>query len=177
MLIDPVIVRDHLAVADDVARSTTERGRALETLIEHVFLTVPGVTHALRDRLNAFRSEELDLAFWNERDTHGFYFLPNIILLESKNWGHPAGSSDVDWFVSKMRRRGQELGIFLTLRGITGDPEQVTSARHIVASALQEGRKILVIDRQEILALRNSDDLVRLLQTKLMSLIVSGTSL
>lgn len=62
----------------DNAQTTTERGRALEDLICYLFEKLPGIALTARDVLNTFDTEEIDVAFWNDRHPRGLYFLPDI---------------------------------------------------------------------------------------------------
>lgn len=89
--------------AGNQAKTTFEKGRALENLVCYLFEQVPGVNIGKRNTLNTFKSEEIDVAFWNRMDVDGFYFLPNIILVECKNWSQSVGSEEVNWFDSKLK--------------------------------------------------------------------------
>ena len=105
----------------------------------------------------------------------GFYFLPNIILVECKNWSKPVSSEEVNWFDSKLKRRGQSFGILIAANGITGNSQNVESAHEIIRVALSEGRQLVVITQTEIKTLQTTQDLVSLIQEKLCELVVSGT--
>lgn len=159
----------------DSATTKVQKGRALEDLICYVFKQVPGIAFASRNSINFCRSEEIDLAFWNERSRRGFYFLPNIILVECKNWSAPVGSQEVDWFISKIRRHGQDFGILIAMNGVTGTPKELSSAHHIVATALTEKIRTVVISRHEMQQLFSTEQLVRLIKEKLCELAVRGT--
>lgn len=161
----------------DGAATRPEQGQAMEDLVSYVFGSVPGITITMRNALNAFESEEIDVAFWNDIDSQGFSFLPRIILVECKNWSRPVGSDEVAWFERKLRARGLSFGILVAARGITGDPASRTAAHEIVAAALREQRQIVVFDREELNALTHSDDLVVRIKEKLCELVVTGTVL
>ena len=124
--------------ACDDGRTTSERGEALEDLVCYLFEKLPGLSVTRRNRLNVFRSEEIDVAFWNDRDPSGLHFLPNIMLVECKNWSAPVSNSEVSWFDTKLRNRGLDFGVLITFSGITGDIVDQSSAHRIVAAALQE---------------------------------------
>lgn len=156
-------------------QTTTERGRALEELICYLFEKIPGISVTKRNEMNVFGTEEIDVAFWNEKDFHGLFFLPHIVLVECKNWSTPVGSIEVSWFDSKLRNRGLTFGILVATRGITGDGEDRTAAHSIVASALREQRQILVINREEINTITDTAHIVRLFKEKLCELAVIGT--
>src|SRR5262245_12840069 len=132
------------------AKTTKEKGDALETLICDLFQTIPGITVTRRNERNAFDTEEIDVAFFNEQTAGGLPFLPWIILVECKNWSHPVGSEHVSWFDTKMRNRGVEFGILIAASGITGNPVLLTDAHSTIASALKERRRLIVITADEI---------------------------
>jgi len=153
------------------------QGPALEELVCYVFGCIPGITVARRNVLNAFQTEEMDVAFWNSQDREGFYFLPYVILVECKNWSKPVGSQEVAYFISRVENRGLDFGILVATNGITGDGKDLGRAHFLIASALARGLRIVVITRHDVEALADSDDLVRHLQEKLCDLAVSGSSL
>lgn len=154
-----------------------EKGRALEDLICYVFEKIPGVVVTARNELNAFESEEIDIAFWNDKDASRLSFLPDILLVECKNWSVPVGSEEISWFDTKLRNRGQSFGVFIAANGITGDPVQRTAAHHVIESALREQRRIVVITRLELEEIGDTGQLVLLIKQKLCELAVNGTSL
>ncbi len=161
--------------ASEQSKTTFQKGRVLEDLVCYLFEQVPGVSIGKRNALNTFESEEIDVAFWNRMDADGFYFLPNIILVECKNWSQPVGSEEVNWFDSKLKRRGQSFGVLVAANGITGNSQKIEAAHEIIRVALSEGRQLIVITRSEIENLRATEDLVKLIQEKLCELVVSGT--
>lgn len=157
------------------ASTTTEKGKALEDLICYIFSKVSGITVSRRNENNIFQSEEIDIAFWNEKYAKGFYFLPNIILVECKNWSNPVSSIEVSWFNEKLRGRGLDFGILIATNGITGNPNHFSSAHQIISNALAEKRQLIVIKRDEIEALVSTNDLILLIKAKLLDLAVKGT--
>jgi Restriction endonuclease len=132
--------------------TTAEQGRALEDLICYVMALVPGVAITHRNELNAFDTEEIDVAIWNDGAADGLFFLPNIILIECKNWSNRVGSEELNWFDAKLRSRGLAFGILVTTLGITGQAADLTAAHAIVAAALREGRRLVVLTTDELLA-------------------------
>jgi hypothetical protein len=159
-----------------IATTTRAQGQALENLVSYVFVKIPGVSVTRRNALNVFATEEIDVAFWNEKDPEGIPFLPNIILVECKNWGNPVGSSEVSWFDTKLRNRGLSFGVLVALNGITGDAADLTSAHSIIASSLREQRNIVVITSEHIMSLSDTAQLIRLFKEKLCELAVTGTA-
>jgi Restriction endonuclease len=157
------------------AGTTAVKGRALEDMICYLFSLVPGVAITHRNVMNPFNTEEIDVALWNEQGAGGFHFLPNLILIESKNWSNPVSSNEVSWFNTKLRNRGLDFGILISPRGITGDAVDLTAAHHVVASALMEKRRLIVLTTGELVALQDTDALGHLIKTKLCELAVKGT--
>lgn len=157
------------------AATTTQQGRAFENMICYVFEQVPGVSITRRNEFNAFDTEEIDVALWNETFSDGFFFLPNLILVECKNWSHRVGSADVNWFDTKLRNRGLDFGIMVSSKGITGQARDLTAAHSIVAAALRERRRFVVLTTDELLGLADTDALVLLIKEKLCDLAVRGT--
>ena len=155
--------------------TTAVQGRALEDMICYVFTQVPGIAITRRNEMNAFHTEEIDVALWNDGHADGFFFLPNIILVECKNWSSRVSSAELSWFDAKLRSRGLSFGVLVATRGITGDAADITAAHSIVAGALREGRRLVVIKSDELLNLTDSPELVRLVKEKLCHLAVKGT--
>lgn len=155
--------------------TTAEQGRALEDLICYVFTQVPGISITKRNEMNVFHTEEIDVALWNDGHSDGLFFLPNIILIECKNWSNSVGSAEVNWFDTKLRNRGLNFGLLVATNGITGNAEDLTAAHSIVAATLREGRRLVVVRTQELVAQVDSLQLVRLIKEKLCDLAVRGT--
>jgi hypothetical protein len=159
-------------------RATTKyhKGKALEDLICFLFEAVPGIL-TRRNKKNIFETEEVDVFLWNEFFSGGLPSpaFPPYILVECKNWSEKVSSNQVSWFDTKLRDRGLFLGILIATCGITGDPQRLTDAHFIVAKALSEQRKIIVITRDDIAKLTSESDLVRLLKEKLSDLFLTMT--
>jgi hypothetical protein len=172
-------IRAYWDISDSADTTTPEgrieKGRALEDLVCYLFGQVPGITVSKRNELNEFESEEIDVAFWNMKHNKGLYFLPDVIIVECKNWSSAVGSDEVSWFDSKLRRRRAfSYGILVAANGITGNPRDKSRAHDVISNALSEGRQIVVITRAEIDALSDSSELVELIKEKICELAVSG---
>jgi len=163
----------------DAASTTTEKGAALEALVAYLFETIPGVRVTERNEYSVFDTEEIDVAFWNERVAGGLSSVefPQILIIECKNWSKPVSSMEVAWFIMKLWGRGRRFGILVAAKGITGNPHDLNRSHQLIARALAQGTHILVLTREDLLTLRSSDGLVRLLQLKLTQLVVRQTSL
>src|SRR5690606_24841573 len=157
------------------AATTTEQGRALEDLVCYVFGLVPGIAITHRNELNVFDTEEIDVALWNDGASDGFDFLPNVILVECKNWSSPVGSGEVAWFISKLRNRGLDFGILVSAKGITGSDADLSAAHSQVSAALIDRRRMIVVTTDEISDLADTDALQILVKKKLCDLAVKGT--
>ncbi len=163
--------------ACDNAATSHDKGRAFEDLIADLFSQVPGMEIVQRDVLNAFHTEEVDIALWNEREPDGLYFLPYQLLVECKNWSSPVGSAEVAYFISRMVERGCDHGFLFAANGISGDPTERTRARFQIATALARGLKVIVLSRSDVELLTSTEDLVRLVKQRLCQLLASGTAL
>lgn len=80
----------------------------------------------------------------------------------------------MNWFDTKLRNRGMEFGILVATKGITGNAYDLTAAHKIVADALKEKRRLVVLTPNEIIALAETDDLCHLLKKKMCELAVKG---
>ncbi len=158
------------------AQDAATKGHALEDFICELFPFIPGVEIVQRNALNAFQTEELDVALWNARHPEGLYFLPHLLLVECKNWSHPVGSQEVAYFVNRLRQRGCDYGFLFATNGITGVPEDLTRAHFEIATALATGIRVMVIMSTDIAPVVSSDELVTLFKLKLCQLTVSGTN-
>lgn len=159
----------------DTATTKGAKGKALEDLVCYLFEKVPGLSITQRNVKNAFETEEIDVAFFNEQHRAGLKFLNSILLVECKNWSGTVGSIEVAWFVTKVASRSLDFGILIAANGITGSADDGRQAHDIASKALARGIRLVVITRQEIEALQTSKDLVTLIKTKVCQLIVSGT--
>jgi hypothetical protein len=174
----PIIAAATVQAYIDTGRNgqtTAVQGRALEDMICYVMGQVPGVAITHRNALNAFETEEIDVAVWNDGNVDGFFFLPNIVLVECKNWSNRVGSAELNWFDTKLRNRGLAYGILVTTLGITGQAADMTAAHKIVGDALSEGRRLIVITVDELLDVGTTETLVSLIKLKLCDLAVKGT--
>lgn len=166
-----------LLLQGENATTTKGKGDALEEIICLLFQAVPGITVTRRNKKNVFGTEEIDVAFWNDQHPDGFIFLPHIILVECKNWSSAVGSEHVSWFNTKLANRGVEFGILVAAKGITGDAQSITESHSIVATALRDKRKLIVLTIEEILKINSVADLTLLIKEKLCDLAVRGAVL
>jgi hypothetical protein len=159
----------------NAATTTTGRGQALEDLICYLFGKIPGVSVSERNEPSAFNDEEIDVLFWNKRHNRGLYFFPCLFIAECKNWSSAVGSRAVITFTHTLRSRGCDHGILVANNGISGTSEPPTEAHHQIAMALSDMVHIMVVTREEIQALSDTDSLVELLKRRLCGLSRKGT--
>ncbi len=171
---DRDVIQRWLAAADQ-AGTHDARGKALEDLACYLFGRIPGVSITERNALNAFATEEIDVALWNEQDPAGLKSFNAVILVECKAWSKPVGSEQVAWFLKKLENRGLDFGLLLAMAGVTGDAQDRGQAHYEVAMALPKKIRLVVITRAEIEALSTTDELVELIRRRVCQLAVSGT--
>ncbi len=160
----------------DNAPNTYVKGAKLEELVRYIFCKVPKVTHYESNVLDGVRAHELDVTFNNDTRNSDLYFLDYAIITECKNTGTPVSSAQVGWFIRKLQDRFATTGILISLSGITGERDSVSNAHSEIINALtRDNIRILVIKREDILAFKNTDDLVQLLQRKIMKLTINRT--
>jgi hypothetical protein len=176
--VDRARIRRYFQRADSVS-TMSQKGTLLEGLVAYLFGRIPGLRVTERNQMTVFNTEEVDVVLWNSRDPNGLSSVefPAILLVECKNWTNAVGSMELAWFIMKVWGRGQDFGILVAANGITGNAFDLNRSHQLIARALSHGIRIIVITRPEILSITHSDDLVRLLETKLAQLVVHQTSL
>ncbi len=168
------VLKAHLERASDPANSTYVRGRAFEDVLEHVFTSVPGCD-VQRNSLNRFASEEVDLSVMNFKDQGGLRALPEIFLVECKNWTSAVDAATVNGFASKIRHRGCTLGVLVAANGVTGDPHERTAAYQSAALALVEHTRILLLTTTDLAEFTSCENVVATLHRRLLDLVAAGT--
>jgi hypothetical protein len=164
---------EHFLHLCDNGSTNEARGKALEDLICYIFEKIPGMIVNARDHMDFATCQEIDIALWNEKCV----FLPTVVFIECKNWVAPVSSNELRGFEVKLRDSGQTFGILVAMNGITGDPQQLTSAHNIIASALSHGIRIVVFTRADITAAGSSNEIVEAIKKKLCQLAVHRTCL
>jgi hypothetical protein len=167
--VTPVDLRpalDAIAAEHDSER----KGRLLETMIADLFAGIPGLALDGEDIVNAFKSEEIDLIFWNDQHDQGFRFLDCPLIVECKGWSRPVAGREVRYFATELKDKGRRNGIFVALNGITGDEQNLTAAFFHVAAAMIEGVQVLVVTGEELAALQHAEDLISIFRRKLLGM-------
>lgn len=162
----------------DNATTSDEKGDILEHLTVYLFQKIPGVSFHKKNALNGVRSHELDVIFKNDKRSSDLYFLDFIIITECKNTANRLGSAGVRWFIDKIRDCGVSTGILISLSGITGVADGVSNAHsEVINAVIRDKVSVLLLSRQEIEILTNSDELVNLLLDKILALTIERTVL
>ena len=165
-----------LLTESDSAPNADVKGAKLEELVRYLFDKVPGVQFYASNTLDGVRAHELDVIFSNDQRRSDLYFLDFIIITECKNTQNPISSHDVRWFISKLQDRGVKTGVLISLSGITGETDGQSNAHSEIINAInRDGTKILVIKRDNILNFSTTNDLVELIQRKIMKLTIERT--
>jgi hypothetical protein len=112
----------------DAAAIAQHKGRKLEELVRYVFEKIPGVDFYKSNIVNSPGSEEIDVAFFNNKAMRGFPFLENLLLVECKNWSSAVGANHVREFATKLKHRACAYGVLVAANGITGDAQDRTAA-------------------------------------------------
>jgi hypothetical protein len=160
----------------DAATIGQHKGKKLEELIRYVFEKIPGVEFYKCNIVNAPGSEEVDVAFFNNKSARGLSFLENLLLVECKNWSSAVGANHVREFTTKLKHRACAYGVLVAANGITGDAQDRTAAHDAVRMALAvEKIRVIVITRAEVETWTDSSDIIDLFKRKLCELTVDGS--
>lgn len=170
-------IRKLLQDSDD-APTADEKGDILEQLTVYLFDKVPGVRFHKKNVLDGVRAHELDVVFKNDKRVSDLYFLDFVIITECKNTASRLGSAGVRWFIDKLRDCGVSTGILISLSGITGVADGVSNAHsEVINAVIRDKVSVLLLSREEIEVLTNTDELVNLLQDKILALTIERTVL
>lgn len=175
MSLSPIRIKELLARASDTGATNAARGRAYEDLFCCLLEGIPGVGPLMRDRLNTFGTEEVDVVVPNLRHPEGLIRLPEVFLVECKNWSQPVGSAEVAYFTTRLTDRGCDFGVLVAANGVTGDPADRSAAHWHGATALRQRIRIVVITTQDLLGLTTDQEFVDLLHRRFLRLYASGT--
>ncbi|MHB8659317.1 MAG: restriction endonuclease [Solirubrobacteraceae bacterium] len=155
------------------APNTDAQGKAYETLAAYLFSNIPGCT-AERNIFNLFETEQVDVAVGNERREDGLPLLPAVLLVECKDWAQAVDSKTVGYFMNILAGRSVEVGILIAANGTTGGAD-MKNANALGLAAAPRGIKVLVITTADILSLSSTADLVKLLNSRYLRAVASGT--
>jgi hypothetical protein len=173
MSIDSSWVANELTAIDALGHEPQEKGKRLETLVATIFSLVSGLQYEGANLLNFYRTEEVDLLFWNDRERDGVHFLDCPLIIECKSSKTPLSGRDLRYFATMLRDKGRSSGVLVALAGVAGDEEAVTAGFYHMTASLIEGVTVLVVTRDDLLALQSGADLVALLKRRLLSVVKS----
>jgi len=156
--INHVAIAARLAAGD--AGNTAEKGEALEAVVAETFCQLEGIGVIKRNIVDNAGSLEIDILLYNQRHPIGLPFLPNHLIIECKNWQAAVNSATLTVFTGKLHKFRVDFGILVAANGITGNAHDRTAAHaHLRSVYDRDGRIVLVITRQELEALRTTEDL------------------
>lgn len=160
----------------DSAPTADEKGDILEQLVKYLFDKIPGVRFYKKNVLDGVRAHELDVVFKNDNRVSDLHFLDFVIITECKNTANRLGSMGTRWFIDKLRDCGVSSGILISLSGITGVADGVSNAHsEVINAVIRDKISVLLLTREEIEPLANTDELVELLYDKILSLTIERT--
>jgi len=158
-------IRDCIRKARE-AQNAAERGRALEELLCHIFIAIPGILPPVRNVVDFADGGEIDIFFANKAPDNGLWFLPISVLTECKNWQGRVGAEEIRIFIDRLRERACRAGIMVAANGITGENGSLDAARRHIARALEQDMHVLVLTLDEIEAINSAAAMVELLLGK-----------
>jgi hypothetical protein len=167
---------NRLITESDNAPNSDVKGDKLEELVKYLFDKIPGVLFYKKNVLDGVRAHELDVVFKNDIRVSELHFLDFVIITECKNTANRLGSSEVRWFIDKLRDRGRKSGILISLSGISGAANgQMNAHSEVINALLRDNITILLLDRGEIESLNSTEELVELLLNKILALTIERT--
>lgn len=160
----------------DRAKTNQAKGRAWENIGAYLFNCIPGFSVSSTNRQHVLDLHEIDIAMWNDQVPTGLKSLPDVVFVEAKNWSTAVDANAIRAFDSKLNQQGVRFGVLIAANGITGDAADRTAGHGVIATALTQGRRIIVITRMEIEALTSTRQLIRLVKQKICELVVAGAT-
>lgn len=130
------------------SRDPNEKGKLLEQVISEIFELVPSLKVVGSDVNDGM--QEIDIQLRNHNHEHIWAEFEGMIFVECKNWSEPVGANEIDSFRSKLERNGLHSGILVAIMGVTGSHVRLEGAWGVIKMALQNGRKIIVLDGKDL---------------------------
>src|SRR4051812_1188443 len=94
------------------------KGKAYEDLAAYLFSEIPGCL-VERDIISPLRTEQVDVAVGNPQGA--IPLLPEVFLVECKDWEKPVDSSTLGYFINTCAGRSVPLGVLIAAQGVTGN--------------------------------------------------------
>jgi hypothetical protein len=158
----------------DTGANNAVRGKAFEELARYLFSKVPGVAVISWNEMNTFETEEIDVACSIIPHPRGLRDLGGFFIVECKGWDNAVNSEQVAWFLTKIKHRGVSFGVLFAANGITGVQGHLERSHFLVAMALAEKIRMVLITRTEIEALNTGEELATLIIEKITRLHATG---
>jgi hypothetical protein len=142
-----------------------------QELLVYVFESVPGAL-VVPDVRNYFGAEQVDIAEGNEE--RAFPGLPDKFLVECKNYSASMDSKAVGYFLYICLSRGLELAVVAAAEGLAGKSADTTYTHSLALSASAMKCKLVVITTADLLNVKDTDDLKKLLRLRFLQAWSSG---
>lgn len=152
--------------------SPDERGLALEELLCSLFKKIPGLSITKRNEDRKFEDRDIEIVFWNEQKSDGFYFLPNIIPFGAHRSLEKLEGEHIKWFINRLKERGLSFGVLIAMKGLVEDEEERSLVRQQISSALNDERQIVILRGKDFEKIESTEQLVTLVKEKLCELAV-----
>lgn len=167
--LDPQVVKQMMDASDNAPHAQA-KGELFELLLKYVFESVPN-TLVVHNSASFLGSEQIDLAVANRG---GFPGLPDKFLVECKNYSDPVDSKAVGYFLYICLSRSAELAVIVASNGVTGDSDELTHAHSLAMTAQALRCRLVVLTRDDLLALANEQALVDLLERRHLAAFSTG---
>lgn len=149
-------------------RSPNAKGHRLEALVRRIFGDIPGLSLDDQDVVSSYRTQEIDLYYFNAREREGLHFLDCPLIVECKGWTAPVDGRELRYFADLLKDKGRRDGIFVALNGITGDPDVPSAGFYHVATALAGGQLVLVVTGEDLVEACEAGGIVPLLRRRML---------
>jgi hypothetical protein len=136
------------------------KGQTLEALLCVLFESLKGFNVIDKDVRTS--SEEIDILIGNESTDPFLSKLGTPILVECKHWKFPVGAKDVNWFITKVKKRSLNVGILVAWKGITGN--EYKDANLEIKRALEANVTIVILTKDQLMEVYSERDFSYLLK-------------
>ena len=144
----------------------------MEELLCSLFKKIPGLSITKRNEDRKFEGKDIEIVFWNEQKSDGFYFLPNIIPFGAHRSLEKLEREHIKWFINRLKERGLSFGVLIAMNGLVEDEEEQSLVRQQISSALNDERQIVILRGKDFEKIESTEQLVTLVKEKLCELAV-----
>ena len=149
-------------------KNPNAKGRRLEALVRRIFSDIPGLSLDDQDVISSYKTQEIDLYYFNAREREGLHFLDCPLIVECKGWTGPVDGRELRYFANLLKDKGRRDGIFVALNGVTGDPDVPSAGFYHVATALAGGQLVLVVTGDDLMAACETGGIIALLRRRML---------